>query len=97
MAGMKPQDLDLSRRVNKSKATLNHSESLSDAAARLLIKGGCTDELFGTLEIQKASESGNVTDTRDDDWICQPWMTLQMGRFQSMRMVFRIRMVMSVL
>ena len=41
-------------------------ESLDDVEAYLAIDWSCTNELFGTPEIQDASEPGDATDTHGD-------------------------------
>ncbi len=68
MTGMKRHDLELEiiRRINEDKASVGPRESPDEFEARLLIYGICTDELFGTPEIQNASESGDATDLRGD-------------------------------
>jgi hypothetical protein len=54
MTGMNHHYLDSILQINESEAFVDHRESLDEVEARLSIDGSCTNELFGTPEIQKA-------------------------------------------
>jgi hypothetical protein len=58
MAGMKRHDFDCFQRIRESEASVDHRESLNEVEAYLSIDWSCTDELFGTPEIQEPLESG---------------------------------------
>ncbi len=62
MTGMKRHDLDCILPLNESEAPVDSRESLNEIEARLSIDRSCTNELFGTPEIQEASESRDATD-----------------------------------
>ncbi len=62
MAGMKRHDLVSIQRVNDSEASVGSRESLDEIKAHVSIDGSCTNELFGTPDIQEPSESGDATD-----------------------------------
>ncbi len=66
LVGMTRHDLDLIRRLNESVASVDCRESLNEVEARTSIDGSCNDELFGTPEIQKASESGDALDAQGE-------------------------------
>ena len=52
MAGMKHHDFDRIQQIKESKASVDSRESLDEVEAHLAIDGSCTNELFGTPEIQ---------------------------------------------
>jgi hypothetical protein len=54
MTGMKRHDLDRILPINESEASVDFRYSLDEVKERLSIDGSCTDEPFGTPEIQKA-------------------------------------------
>jgi hypothetical protein len=68
LVGMTHHDLDHLKRLNESEASVDTDSRLSlvEVEARMSMDGSCTDELCGTPEMQKASESGDATDARGD-------------------------------
>ncbi len=50
------------KRINEGEASVERQSSSEEVEARTSIDGSLTDDLFGTPDIQKALESGDVTD-----------------------------------
>ncbi len=52
MGGMKRNDFDSIQQIKESEVSVHSRESLDEVEAYLSIDGSCTNELFGTPEIQ---------------------------------------------
>ncbi len=66
MVGITRHDLDHVKRLIESDVSVDHRISLDEIEASMSFNRSCTTELFGTPEIQKASESWDATDERGD-------------------------------
>jgi hypothetical protein len=64
MAGMERHNLDSIQQIKESEASVDRRESLDEVEAYLAIDWSCTNELFGTPEIQGPLESRDATDAR---------------------------------
>ncbi len=71
---MKRHDFECIQRIKESEASVDCRGSLDELEAHLAIDGSCTNELFGTPEIQGESRDatdagGNALDTLNTDYL----------------------------